>query len=275
MNRKFRIYELYRITILKERESVIIIIQGKIMKIIGVIPARFQSSRFPGKPLAQINGKPMIWWVYNQVIKVNQFNDVYVATDSTRILDECNKYKIKAILTSDKHQTGTDRIGEVATKIKADFYVNIQGDEPLIEPETIERIVTYKQENPEVEVINSMTLIHDEKDIQRNTVVKVVAADNDDLLYLSRAPIPYPKRGQKIEYYKHLGLYGLSKQALEFYSQTQRAKNEKIEDIEMLRFLENGYRIKIVEVNSNSVGVDCPEDILRVEQKMKNIGIME
>lgn len=275
MNRKFRIYELYRITILKERESVIIIIQGKIMKIIGVIPARFQSSRFPGKPLAKINGKPMIWWVYNQVIKVNQFNDVYVATDSTRILDECNKYKIKAILTSDKHQTGTDRIGEVATKIKADFYVNIQGDEPLIEPETIERIVTYKQENPEVEVINSMTLIHDEKDIQRNTVVKVVASDNDDLLYLSRAPIPYPKRGQKIEYYKHLGLYGLSKQALKFYSQTQRAKNEKIEDIEMLRFLENGYRIKIVEVNSNSVGVDCPEDILRVEQKMKNIGIME
>lgn len=253
----------------------IIIIQGKIMKIIGVIPARFQSSRFPGKPLAKINGKPMIWWVYNQVIKVNQFNDVYVATDSTRILDECNKYKIKAILTSDKHQTGTDRIGEVATKIKADFYVNIQGDEPLIEPETIERIVTYKQENPEVEVINSMTLIHDEKDIQRNTVVKVVASDNDDLLYLSRAPIPYPKRGQKIEYYKHLGLYGLSKQALKFYSQTQRAKNEKIEDIEMLRFLENGYRIKIVEVNSNSVGVDCPEDILRVEQKMKNIGIME
>lgn len=245
------------------------------MKIIGIIPARFQSTRFPGKPLAIINGKPMIWWVYNQAIKVKQFEDVYVATDSQQIFDTCQEYEIKVILTSDKHQTGTDRLGEVATKIDADFYINIQGDEPLIEPETIEQIVLYKESNPEIEVINSMTLLKDKSEVQRNTVVKVVAADNDDLLYLSRAPIPYPKKGQEIDYYKHLGLYGLSKQALLFFSQAKRTTNEKIEDIEMLRFLENGYKIKIIKVKSDSVGVDCPDDILRVEQKMKIIGIME
>lgn len=242
------------------------------MKIVGVIPARYQSSRFPGKPLVQINGKPMIWWVYHQAKKVTAFSDVLVATDSELICQVCRDNDIKVILTSDKHQTGTDRLGEVAEKIEADFYVNIQGDEPLIEPETISRIVDYKLAFPEVEVINSMTRMQEE-DANVDTVVKVVAADNQDLIYLSRLPVPYPKRGQKIQRYKHLGLYGLSREALRFFAGAERTRNETIEDVEMLRFLENGYRIKVIEVQSNSIGVDREEDVAKVERRMQELGI--
>ena len=238
------------------------------MNIIGIIPSRYQSTRFPGKPLAMINGRPMIWWVYQQAIKVESFSDVYVATDSKEIEDVCLSYNMKVIMTSSEHKTGTDRLGEVAKKIPADFYVNIQGDEPLIEPETISQIVEYKRNNNDVQIINSMTRIKNLEDVDKKTVVKVVAADNNDLIYLSRSAVPYPKKGQKIEYFKHLGLYGLSREALLFFSSSPRTKNELIEDIEMLRFLENGYKIKILNVESNSIGVDCPEDIENVKKYM-------
>ena len=243
------------------------------MRIIGVIPARYQSSRFPGKPLTEINGRPMIWWVYHQVIKVSAIDEVYVATDSAQIFDVCKQYGIQVLMTSDQHQTGTDRLGEVAEKINADFYVNIQGDEPLIEPETIDQIITYKKENPEVQVINTMTLLHADEDVTTDTIVKVVAADNGDLLYLSRSPVPYPKRGQTIDYYKHLGLYGLTREALLFFAHAKRTRNETIEDVEMVRFLENGYRIKMVKVDSRIIGVDRPEDVPKVEEAMKKLGI--
>ena len=243
------------------------------MKIIGVIPSRYQSSRFPGKPLADINGRPMIWWVYQQVRKVKEFAEIYVATDSQKIYDVCEQYGLNVIMTSSQHMTGTDRLGEVATKIDADFYVNIQGDEPLIEPSTIKMIVDYKKEYPKVEIINSMTALQPDEDVTTNTIVKVASADNDDLLYLSRAPIPYPKKGEEVKYYKHLGLYGLSKNALQVFAKSERTKNERIEDIEMLRFLENGYKIKIIDSGSRTIGVDRPEDIERVRQAMIDRGI--
>ncbi len=239
------------------------------MKIIGVIPSRYESSRFPGKPLAEICGKPMIYWVYNQVIKVKEFDEVYVATDDKRIEDACRQYGMKCIMTADTHQTGTDRLGEVAQKIEADFYVNIQGDEPMIEPETIKKVVDYKAEHPETEVINTITPIKDEFEITLNTCVKVVTNDEDDGIYLSRSPIPYPKKGQDITYYKHLGLYGLSRKALLFFAEAKRTKLEQIEDIEMLRFIENHINIKFVTVNSSTIAVDRKEDIARVEAAMK------
>lgn len=240
------------------------------MKIIGVIPSRYQSSRFPGKPLAEICGKPMIYWVYQQVRKVQEFDEVYVATDDIRIEETCKKYQMNVIMTSDRHPTGTDRLGEVAEKIEADFYVNIQGDEPMIEPETIRKVITYKAEHPETEVINTITPIREEMEITRNTCVKVVTNAQDDGIYLSRSPIPYPKKGQDITYYKHLGLYGLTRKALQFFASAERTKLEKIEDIEMLRFVENHINIKFVTVDSATIGVDCPEDILRVEAVMKS-----
>lgn len=243
------------------------------MKVVGIIPARYQSSRFPGKPLALINGKPMIWWVYNQVKKVALFECVYVATDSQLIYDTCRENDIAVLMTSDQCRTGTDRLGEVAQSLDADVYVNIQGDEPMIEPETVEAVARYAMNHPEVKVVNTMTKLPEFEDVNCDTIVKVVAADNGDLIYLSRSPIPYPKKGQKIQYYRHLGLYGLSKDALMFYSNSERSTNEKIEDIEMLRFLENGYCIKIIEVPSATIGVDRPEDIEKVERVMKERGI--
>lgn len=239
------------------------------MKIIGVIPARYQSSRFPGKPLAMICGHPMIWWVYQQVKKVEAFQDVCVATDSEEIYNTCKALDIHVVMTSSEHATGTDRLGEVALHSDGDFFVNIQGDEPLIEPEVIQSIIDYKVKYPEIEVINTMTALKDEKDAQRDSVVKVAAAENGDLLYLSRAAIPRSKKNEAVPYKKHLGLYGLSKEALLFYANADRGMIESIEDVEMLRFLENGYRIKIVEVCSESIGVDLPEDIEKVEAVIK------
>lgn len=239
------------------------------MKIVGIIPARYDSTRFPGKPLALICDKPMIYWVYQQALKVKGLDDVMVATDSSKIAVECEKYGIKVVMTSSLHQTGTDRLGEVAEKIEADLYVNIQGDEPMIEPETIQSVIDYYKTYPETKIINTKTLLRTDDNVNSNTIVKVISADNGDGLYLSRAPIPYPKKGQDVDYYKHLGLYGISRDALLFFSNAERTTIEKIEDIEMLRFLENGYKIKFVTVNSQTIGVDCPEDINKVEKAMK------
>lgn len=239
------------------------------MKILGVIPARYESSRFPGKPLAMICGKPMIWWVYQQAKKVQGLDRVLVATDSELICTECNQLDIPVMLTSSEHQTGTDRLGEVAKKIDADFYVNIQGDEPLIEPETIQSVIEYYKRNPEVQIINTKTMIQQE-DVCDDTIVKVVSTDNGDGIYLSRAPIPYPKRGQNIKYYKHLGLYGMTRESLVFFSNTERATIEQIEDIEMMRFLEHGIGIKFIVVQSSSVGVDTIQDLERVESIIRS-----
>jgi 3-deoxy-manno-octulosonate cytidylyltransferase (CMP-KDO synthetase) len=238
------------------------------MKIIGVIPSRYESSRFPGKPLAEICGKPMIYWVYQQVIQVKDFDAVYVATDDGRIEEVCKQYGMNCIMTANTHQTGTDRLGEVAQKIEADFYVNIQGDEPMIEPETIQKVVDYKMEHPETRVINTITPIREELEITSNTCVKVVTNSEDDGIYLSRSPIPYPKKGQEITYYKHLGLYGLTREALLFFAGAKRTKLEQIEDIEMLRFIENHINIKFVTVDSSTIAVDRKEDIARVEAAM-------
>ena len=144
------------------------------MKIIGVIPARYKSSRFPGKPLADICGKPMIWWVYQQCKKVKDFSEVYVATDDDKIYEECQALGIQVIMTSDKHKTGTDRIGEVAEKIPADLIVNIQGDEPLLEPDTIRAAIEPFYTNPDLQVSNLMTKINDPVDVVNFTVPNVI-----------------------------------------------------------------------------------------------------
>lgn len=242
------------------------------MKIIGVIPSRYQSSRFPGKPLADICGKPMVWWVYQQCLKVPQLDEVWVATDDQRIINVCQKYDIKVKMTDSSHQTGTDRLCEVAEYIDADYYVNIQGDEPLIEPSTIQILIQAMKQNKEYMVFNTMTTIENSDDLASDTVVKVAAADSGRLLYLSRSKIPYPKKGQEYPYYKHMGLYGMSKQAVDFFRIHPRGKIENAEDIEMFRFLENGQAIKILEVTSQTIAVDRPEDIEKIERQMSILG---
>lgn len=240
------------------------------MKIIGVIPARYASSRFPGKPLADICGKPMIWWVYQQCKKVDDFDEVYIATDDQRIMDAAEKYGMKAIMTSDKHKTGTDRIGEVAEKIPADLYVNIQGDEPMIEPETIRKAITPFYDDPSLEITNLMTKIHDPVDVVNFTVPKVIVNKDNVGVYLTRSTAPYPKGSIDYSYYKQVCVYGFKPDTLKFYcdygKKYGKARVEAIEDIEILRFIENGYKVQYVEVDSCTVAVDTQNDLEKVRR---------
>lgn len=238
------------------------------MKIIGVIPARYKSSRFPGKPLVDICGKPMIWWVYQQCLKVKDFEAVYVATDDSRIFDECNGLGINVIMTSDSHRTGTDRIGEVARKINADVIVNIQGDEPLLEPHTIQAAIEPFYSDPDLQITNLMTKITDPVDVVNFTVPKVITNKDGIGIYLTRSMAPYPKGKIDYQYYKQVCVYGFKPEALEFYckygEQYGKAKIEEIEDIEILRFIENGYKVQYIEVDSETVAVDTPNDLEKV-----------
>lgn len=240
------------------------------MKIIGVIPARYASSRFPGKPLADICGKPMIWWVYQQCKKVEDFDEVYIATDDQRIMDAAEEFGMKAIMTSDKHKTGTDRIGEVAEKIPADLYVNIQGDEPMIEPETIRKAITPFYDDPSLEITNLMTKIHDPVDVVNFTVPKVIVNKDNIGVYLTRSTAPYPKGSIDYSYYKQVCVYGFKPETLKFYcdygKKYGKARVEAIEDIEILRFIENGYKVQYVEVDSCTVAVDTQNDLEKVRR---------
>lgn len=234
------------------------------MKIVGVIPARYQSSRFPGKPLVDICGKPMIWWVYQQCLKVPEIDEVYVATDDVRIEEACRKLDIRVIMTSQNHRTGTDRVGEVARKIPADLYLNIQGDEPLIDPAVISQAIHPFLTDKELLVTNLMTPITDPVEVINGTIPKVITNDQGIGIYLTRSPSPYPKGSITYQYFKQTCVYGFRPEALEFFCDTPRGRVEKIEDIEILRFIENGRRVQYVEVASDNIAVDTPNDLEKV-----------
>ena len=237
-------------------------------KIIGIIPSRYSSSRLPGKPLVDICGKPMIWWVYNQVKKVKQFDDIYVATDDKRIEQVCKENSINVLMTSTEHKTGTDRVGEVARKIKADLYVNIQGDEPMIEPETISKAIEPFLIDKDLQVSNLMTKIRNPVDVVNFTVPKVITNKENIGIFLTRSTAPYPKGCIDYTYYKQVCVYGFKPEALEFFGNSERGKIERIEDIEILRFIENGYKVQYVEVESDTVAVDTANDLEKVRKIM-------
>lgn len=238
------------------------------MKIIGVIPARYKSSRFPGKPLSDICGRPMIWWVYNQCKKVENFHDVYVATDNQEIYDACKHFSMDVIMTSENHQTGTDRVGEVASKIDADLIINVQGDEPLLEPDTIKAAIRPFYADKELQVSNLMTRIKNPVDAINCTIPKVITNRENVGIFLTRSAAPYPKGSIDYSYYKQVCVYGFTPSALKFYcdygKQYGKAKIEAIEDIEILRFIENGYKVQYVDVDSETVAVDTPKDLEKV-----------
>ncbi len=244
------------------------------MKIIGVIPARYKSSRFPGKPLADICGKPMIWWVYQQCKKVEDFTKVFVATDDEKIYQTCKSLDVEVIMTSESHHTGTDRIGEVARKITADLVVNIQGDEPLLEPDTIRAAIQPFYENPNLQISNLMTRITDPVEVVNFTVPKVITNKDGIGVYLTRSTAPYPKGSINYSYYKQVCVYGFKPEALQFYCdygmKYGKAKVEEIEDIEILRFIENGYKVQYIEVASETVAVDTPNDLEKVRKIVEN-----
>ena len=243
------------------------------MKIVAVIPARYKSTRFPGKPLADICGKPMIWWVYKEAKKVQDFTEVYVATDDKRIFDACKDLDMNVVITSDSCLTGTDRVGEVSEKISADLIVNIQGDEPLIESATIQAAILPFYNNPDLQVSNLMTKIKNPVDVVNATVPKVIVNRDDIGIYLTRATAPYPKGSLDYDYYKQVCVYGFKPEALKFFcdygKSYGKAKIEAIEDIEILRFIENGYKVKYIEVETSTIAVDTVNDLNKVREIIK------
>ncbi len=242
------------------------------MKIIAVIPARFKSSRFPGKPLADISGKPMIWWVYQQVKKVSQFDDVIVATDSDEIMDVCDKFDIKVLMTSDKHNTHVSRVHEISEKIKADYYVVVCGDEPLIKPEVIEKILPGNdvviKDNPYVGGL--CRYMSDPAEVVDPANIKIVTNEKEECILLSRSIVPFPYKTVLFKYKKVVGVECYNRAALDFFVSTPKGFLETIEDVTLQRFLENKIHIKYSLVESDSLSVDTPRDLEKVREMMKN-----
>ena len=238
-------------------------------KAIAVIPARYQSSRFPGKPLANICGKPMLWWVYNQAKKVPLLDDVIIATDDERIASACEVHNIKYIMTSTEHNTPTSRLYEVSTKIESDLYVFIGGDEPLIDPLAVSRVVERAKVN-DYEVTHAMTKIRTAPEVVDFTNIKVVVSTDNLLLYTTRSPLPYPKGGLDFDYMKFVGIGVFSKSALSFYNDTPKSKLEKIEECDLLRFIDKRIPVEMVEVSCRNVSVDTPKDLEAVIEIIQN-----
>ena len=213
------------------------------MKIVAVIPARYQSTRFEGKPLADIHGKPMIYYVYKRVEESEMVDELLVATDDRRIYETVQKFGGQAVMTSPEHPTGTDRVAEVAAKLNSDIVVNVQGDEPLVRPEMIDLVVAPLLEDESLKVVNLITRITEPSDYVDTTVVKAAKDKYDNLIYLTRAPIPYPKTKQRFVIYKQIGLYAFRREFLRTFVQLEQTDLELMEGIEFLRLIENGVRV--------------------------------
>lgn len=236
------------------------------MKIVGIIPARYASTRFPGKPLADICGKPMIWWVYNQVKKVKELVDVYVAIDDERLKKVLESYNIKYIMTSNNHPEHISRIKEVSDIISADLYLCINGDEPLIDPISISRVIQYAVNNNTPAYYGAFRYLTDPAETIDPAKIKILTAEDDHLIYISRTPIPYPKNNLLFKYKKYVGIECYHKETLDFFVKHPMGKIERTEDIDHLRFVENGYPLYFTEVQSESISVDTPKDLEKVRK---------
>jgi 3-deoxy-manno-octulosonate cytidylyltransferase (CMP-KDO synthetase) len=235
--------------------------EDKPLKIMGVIPARYEARRLPGKPLLDVAGKPLLQRVFEAAASSYLFDSLTVATDSKRILHSCLERNIPCILTGE-HRSGTDRVFEVMDRTEADVYVNIQGDEPTVLPEHIELLV-----QPFIELDASVTTLKVKislEEAQDPNVVKVVTDDLERALYFSRSPIPFDRDGEgQIQYYKHLGLYAFKRDALRLFHTLPPSGLESSERLEQLRFLQNGIPIHVKETLSDTIGVDTEEDLQR------------
>lgn len=231
------------------------------MRVIGVIPARYQSSRLPGKPLADICGKPMIWWVYQQLKQVDEFTEIYVATDDERIESVCRKSNIPVLVTSRDCKNPTERTQEVSTIIKGDIFVFVGGDEPLIDSESISKVVHFAYNTADFFVVNAMTTIKNPAEVIDFANIKMVANENGDGLYTSRSPLPYPKGALDFEYKKFVGICAFTKEALDFFVNTPQSKLEIIEECDLIRFIEHKKNVKFVEVNCETLSVDTAKDL--------------
>ena len=245
------------------------------MQVIGIIPARYASTRFPGKPLAEIGGTSMIQRVYERAVKAKLLTDVVIATDDDRIFTAAEEFGARVVMTSPDHQSGTDRCREVLDLLpeKYDLVVNIQGDEPFIDPEQIQQIIQcFYDENTEIATL--VKLITDNEELFNHNKPKVLIDDDDFAIYFSRRALPYIKDVDKNEwvnefnFYKHIGMYAYKTEILKEISQLKPSRLEKAESLEQLRWIESGYKIKTSITEIESISIDLPEDIDRLPESI-------
>ncbi len=236
-----------------------------------VIPARFQSSRLPGKVLKNLLGKSLLQRTYDQVTKSKLIEKILIATDDERIFEHAKAFGADVVMTSKEHMTGTDRIAEAVQKgaLDADIVVNIQADEPCISPETIDALITQMIENEEAVVTTPIAKITDHQQIFDPSAVKCVYDASGRALYFSRAPIPFPSNPKKVHaFYRHIGVYCYRKEFLLKYVEMNKTRLQQIEDLEQLKILESGYPIHVSIVEEDGIGIDTPEDLKKVEKML-------
>ena len=243
------------------------------MKVLCVIPARYASTRLPGKPLKDIAGKPMVCRVYDRASQAKLVSRTLVATDDERILQAVREHGGEAMMTRADHPTGTDRLAEVAASFPdVALIINVQGHEPLIEPSLIDELASVFETDPDLRMATVKTEIKDEEEQHNPNNVKVVTDQNGYALYFSRSLLPYP-RHEGCPVYKHIGIYAYQRDFLLAYAKMPSTPLEEAESLEQLRALENGYRIKVVETRAKFVGVDTAEDLAKVNAIYKNMGV--
>jgi len=244
-------------------------------RVVVVIPARYGATRLPGKPLVMLAGKPMIQRVYERAKLAQRADQVIVATDDERILKAVEGFGGEARMTRTDHRTGTERVAEVAAHVAGDVFVNVQGDEPLLDPAAVDKAVSSLLEEPQAPISTVATPVKTPGDIMDPNVVKTVLDFDGNALYFSRAPIPWVRdTGSKIQvrHLKHLGLYVFQRDALLEYPTLPQGELERIEQLEQLRWMENGWKIRVAEVEHDAVSVDVPADVERVERLLRERG---
>jgi 3-deoxy-manno-octulosonate cytidylyltransferase (CMP-KDO synthetase) len=248
------------------------------MKVVAVIPARWDSTRLKGKVLADINGKPMIQHVWERVSKAHEVDEVVIAVDKEKVLKAVESFGAKAVFTSPEQPSGTDRLAEVASTVDADVYINVQADEPLIHPLMVDALAQVFEYERNVQMATLIKRIHSKEEIANPNVVKVVVDRKGFALYFSRSPIPYIREGSESimdlqdvsgSYFKHIGLYSYTKDFLFTYTNLPKSTLEMDEKLEQLRVLEHGYKIMTVETRYDTVGVDTQEDLDMVRGILK------
>ncbi len=238
-------------------------------KVVIVIPARYGSTRLPGKPLVSLAGKPMIQRVYERAKMAQRAHQVIVATDDERIVKAVAGFGGEARMTRAEHRTGTERVAEVAAHVTGDVFVNVQGDEPLLDPAAVDATIHALLEEPAAAISTVATPIKRPTDIMDPNVVKTVLDFDGNALYFSRAPIPWVRDTANkfpVRHLKHLGLYVFQREALLEYPTLPQGEAERIEQLEQLRWMENGWKIRVAEVEHDAVSVDVPDDVARVEK---------
>ena len=241
------------------------------MRSVCIIPARFGSTRLRGKPLKDICGRPMFAWVYGAAVEAGCFETVVIATDSERIYSECKKLGIEVLMTRDDHPTAIHRLYEVSRKVQADYYVQLNGDEPIITPHTISMILPNEDELSELWGTNIISPIHDPVELMDSSNIKVVFNENMECIYMSRNAVPYPFKTLSFHYYKHIGVIGYSPRMLRFYVSSEPGRLEMIEGIDLLRFIDYGKKLKLtIDSDCKTLSVDTEKDLEKVRRLLRS-----